>query len=146
MMKDLDYWERLSELKLYSQERRRERYAIIFIWKCAVGLVDGYTINFINNPRRGRLCVVRTINKNTPLQVKKASEATLAVRGARIFNLLPRSIRDISLNTNRSVIPFKSKLDQFLSTIPDQPTIQNRKRPAKTNSLADQIPMTVRTL
>ena len=145
-MKDLDYWERLSELKLYSQERRRERYAIIFIWKCAVGLVDGYTINFINNPRRGRLCVVRTINKNAPLQVKKASEATLAVRGARIFNLLPRSIRDISLNTNRSVIPFKSKLDQFLSTIPDQPTIQNRKRPAKTNSLADQIPMTVRTL
>ena len=89
---------------------------------------------------------MRTINKNAPLQVKKASEATLAVRGARIFNLLPRSIRDISLNTNRSVIPFKSKLDQFLSTIPDQPTIQNRKRPAKTNSLADQIPMTVRTL
>ena len=30
-MKDKDYWERLSELKLYSQERRRERYCVIFI-------------------------------------------------------------------------------------------------------------------
>ena len=145
LMKDLDYWERISKLKLYSQERRRERYAIIFIWKCAVGLVDGYTIHFTNNPRRGRLCVVRNVNKKAPTQIKRASEASLAVKGARIFNLLPRSIRDTTLTATKSVIPFKSKLDQFLSTIPDQPTIQCRKRPATTNSLMDQIPMMVTT-
>ena len=29
----LDYWERLSSLNMYSQERSRERYQIIFIWK-----------------------------------------------------------------------------------------------------------------
>ena len=145
-MKDKDYWERLSELKLYSQERRRERYAIIFIWKCAVGLVDGYTLNFHHNPRRGRLCVVRSINKNAPTQVKKASEASLAIKGARLFNLLPREIRNSDLPVTRSVIPFKTKLDNFLATIPDQPTVQSRQRPASTNSLLDQIPMTVRCL
>ena len=29
----LNYWERLQELKLYSLQRRRERYIIIYIWK-----------------------------------------------------------------------------------------------------------------
>ena len=29
----LNYWERLHELKLYSLQRRRERYIIIYIWK-----------------------------------------------------------------------------------------------------------------
>ena len=29
----LNYWERLHELKLYSLQRRRERYIIICIWK-----------------------------------------------------------------------------------------------------------------
>ena len=29
----LNYWEKLQELRLYSQERRRERYMVIFLWK-----------------------------------------------------------------------------------------------------------------
>ena len=31
--KGQDYWERLRTLRLYSLERRRERYRIIYIWK-----------------------------------------------------------------------------------------------------------------
>ena len=42
-LEDMDYWERLQALSLYSQERRRERYMIIFIWKVAQELVQGYT-------------------------------------------------------------------------------------------------------
>ena len=38
-MEDKDYWERLDELHMYSQERRRERYSIIFLWKLAQQLV-----------------------------------------------------------------------------------------------------------
>ena len=89
---------------------------------------------------------VRTINKKAPSQVKRVSEASLAVKGAQIFNFLPRDIRDTGLPVTNSVIPFKTKLDNFLSTIPDQPTVQTRRRPANTNSLLDQIPMTVRFL
>ena len=52
-MEGMDYWERLDALNMYSQERRRERYAIIFIWKLAMGLVKGYTsIEFKHNHRR----------------------------------------------------------------------------------------------
>ena len=45
-MEGLDYWERLKALQIYSQERRRERYLIIYIWKLAMGLVKGYKIEF----------------------------------------------------------------------------------------------------
>ena len=38
-LQELNYWEKLKELKLYSQERRRERYQICFIWKLSQGLV-----------------------------------------------------------------------------------------------------------
>ena len=34
-----DYWEKLSILRVYSQERRRERYQICFLWKLSQGEV-----------------------------------------------------------------------------------------------------------
>ena len=35
----LNYWERLHELKLYSLQRRRERYIMIYIWKITQHMV-----------------------------------------------------------------------------------------------------------
>ena len=32
-LSSLNYWDKLKELHLYSQERRRERYMVIFLWK-----------------------------------------------------------------------------------------------------------------
>jgi hypothetical protein len=32
-LKEMTYWERLGELRVYSEERRRERYQICFLWK-----------------------------------------------------------------------------------------------------------------
>ena len=43
-LKNLNYWEKLEALKLSSQERRRERYMIIFVWKITQGLVKGYDL------------------------------------------------------------------------------------------------------
>ena len=42
----MNYWEKLSHLIVYSQERRRERYHICFLWKLNKGLIDGYSINW----------------------------------------------------------------------------------------------------
>ena len=36
----LNYWERLHEIKLYSLQRRRERYIIIYIWKITQHMVS----------------------------------------------------------------------------------------------------------
>ena len=54
-LQGLDYWERLAELRMYSQERRRERYQIIYVWKVSQLLVSGYTLPFRHNPIRGPL-------------------------------------------------------------------------------------------
>ena len=80
-MDGLDYWERLSLLHLYSQERRRERYQIIFMWKVAQGLVQGYSATFYENPRRGRIAHLSPLRNQSPPSVKRAREASLKVKG-----------------------------------------------------------------
>ena len=136
-MEDKDYWERLDELHMYSQERRRERYSIIFLWKLAQQLVSGYTVEFVQNPRRGRLAVVHPIVASAPASVKRAREGSLQVKGSRLFNLIPVELRAMT----GTVDQFKSGLDKWLSSIPDQPTVGSRQRAAKTNSLLDQVPL-----
>ena len=137
-MENMDYWERLSSMKIYSQERRRERYSIIFVWKISQGLVKGYEVNFTQNPRRGRLAVVRpSAPHDAPAAVRNAREASLQVKGSRLFNLIPLELRGMS----GTVLQFKNGLDSWLSDVPDQPTISSRQRAAATNSLLDQVPL-----
>ena len=111
---------------------------IIFLWKVAQGLVKGYKATFLTSPRRGRLMQVKALCSKVPASVRNAREASLQVKGAQLFNSIPRAIRDI--NTGSSA-QFKVQLDQWLSTVPDQPTIPGRPRPASSNSLLDQVPL-----
>ena len=66
----LNYWERLHELKLYSLQRRRERYIIIYIWKITQHMVpniDGTmghkiktrTYKTWKHTRHGTQCVIQ---------------------------------------------------------------------------------------
>jgi hypothetical protein len=137
-LKEMTYWERLSELRVYSQERRRERYQICFLWKLSQGLIQGFEIKWQWSDRRGRLTVPASIPNNAPSNVKRARERFLNVHGARLFNLLPKSLR----NENSADFPlFKNHLDIFLARIPDQPTMAGLTRAAVTNSLLDQVPL-----
>ena len=120
-MEELNYRERLSFLRLYSQERRRDRYMIILIWKVAMGLTDGYSMSFKGeHSRRGKECAVTEVVLGSPACVRKARSNSLTVKGAQMFNLLPSNLRNF---TSDKVIHFKVKLDDFLKSIPDQPTI-----------------------
>ena len=137
-MQGKDYMDRLASLNMYSQERRRERYQIIFIWKISQGLVQGYNLQFVNSDRRGRLGLPHALHRHAPAAVRRAREASLGVKGVKIFNLLPVWIRNIDGVT---VDNFKAELDQFLCGIPDEPTLPGRLRAATTNSLLDQLQM-----
>ena len=67
------YWDKLQYLRLFSQERRRERYQIIFIWKISQGLVSGYQIPFSQNSRTGRWAVPAQLSSpNVPSAVRVA--------------------------------------------------------------------------
>ena len=88
-MEGRDYMDRLASLGMYSQERRRDRYQVIFIWKISQGLVQGYNMEFKNSARRGRMAVPNPVPRQSCSAVRRARESSLGVKGVRIFNLLP---------------------------------------------------------
>ena len=99
-------------------------------------MVLGYTISTMQTPRRGRLVEVPPYQSKAPAPVRRARESSLSVKGSRLFNLIPRALRDTQSGT---VDQFKYKLDEWLAVVPDQPTISGRQRAANTNSLLDQV-------
>ena len=137
-LQNLNYWEKLMTLRLYSQERRRDRYMIIFIWKISQGLVSGYDIPFTpRTDRTGRKAVPVFVPQSAPANVRNARAGTLAVKGAQLFNTLPANIRN---NEDGDILMFKNHLDLFLQDIPDQPTMPGLVRGAESNCLLHQVP------
>ena len=115
------YQERLSNLKIYSLQRRRERYIIIYVWKILENLVPNLVkpLQFYVSDRRGRLCSVS--------HVRLGHTGTLAYssfrwKGIRLFNSLPMHIRNI---TACPPLVFKKQLDLHLSPILDCPCTPN---------------------
>ena len=119
-------------------ERRRERYAILFLWKISQDLVSGYDVTFTPlDSRTGRKAIPASVPR-TPARLKNAREGALCVKGVALFNLLPSSLR----NSNHGDIEmFKNHLDIYLGTIPDQPTVAGLVRGAQSNSLLHQVPL-----
>ena len=63
-MRDCSYSGRLSLLRLYSLQRRRERYCIIYVWKIIKDLIPNFSKPIVctHSERRGRYCVVSYVN------------------------------------------------------------------------------------
>ena len=136
-MGDLSYWEQLKRLNMYSLERRRERYRIIYVWKVLENLVPNIGNNRISSKthiRRGRECFPPKVNQYCSRKVQNLIYASLPVHGQQLFNCLPKEIRNI---TKCEVDTFKGALDQYLMTVPDEPLIRGyeRFRRAESNSL-----------
>ena len=76
-MQHLNYWERLHEVKLYSLQRRRERYVIIYIWKITQHMVPnidgtmGHKIKTRKHPRHGTRCVIQYPTNRNPAQSRQ---------------------------------------------------------------------------
>ena len=139
-----DYWNRLRSLRLYSLERRRERYRIIYIWKILEDLVPNFTVEkdqvkTTTSLRNGRLCVIPSISRAASTRVTSLREGSLCVNGAQLFNMLPKRIRNM---TGVELPEFKKELDAFLATVPDEPQSPGYTdaRQAESNSLVHMIP------
>ena len=104
-----------------------------------MGLVDGYSLQFRNEgTRRGREYVVAEIIQSSPVTVRRVRDNSLSVKGAKMFNLLPSELRNISSDKVQHI---KTKLDTFLMKVPNQPTSANEGRDADLNCLLHQIPL-----
>ena len=86
----------------------------------------------------GKMADPKQIKNAAPAKVRNARQSSLAVHGAKLFNLLPASLRN---EDSGDVALFMNHLDIFLSEVPDQPTIAGMGRSARSNSLIDQIPL-----
>ena len=139
---NLNYWERLHSLHLYSQERRIERYRILYVWKTIEGRVPNCGIKTKSTDRHGSLCEVPKLKNNAKTRIKTLQEKRFTINGPMLFNILPKEVRNL---TGCSVEDFKAKLDSFLSCIPDQPKTpglipeaSNQFSALASNSLVDQ--------
>ena len=117
--RNCNYWERLKLAQMQSQERRLERYRIIYVWKIIEGLVPNCGIETITNERLGRFCKLPPLKK-CHAKVSKLRENSFQTKGPQLFNSLPKELRE---KTNCNLEDFKSLLDQHLSRIPDEPNI-----------------------
>ena len=109
----LNYWDRLKALNISSVGRRFQRYKCIYIWKILNGHAQNCGIEWYHNNKSGTMCKTRKIG--TYFQPQRANSFQWIA--PRLFNSLPRNIRDC----RDSQEIFKSKLNEFLSKLPDCP-------------------------
>ena len=120
-LKGLTYPEQLKKLKLYSLERRRERYLILYLWKMMEGLVPVCVdLKRRNRGRNGRSIKLPLLSRTASARVRSLRESSFFIQSVKLFNALPRGIRDLS---GCSIEKFKRQLNKFLLELPDAPLI-----------------------
>ena len=125
---------------MYSQQRRLERYRIIYTWKILEGLVPNCGLEVLHNGRRGREIKIPPLKGKS--SVRTLREQSFQANGPKLFNSIPKKVRDL---TKVSVGDFKEQLDKFLEKIPDQPNVDGLTptacdlySAAPSNSIVDQ--------
>ena len=76
---DINYWDTLKELKLYSMERRRERYCIIYVLKMLHELVPNFSCGEIKeypDDKKGILCKITSLIRRATQQLQPIQEGT----------------------------------------------------------------------
>ena len=132
-LEDLNYYERLQHLKLFSLQRRRERFIIIHAHKIYMQLApNDVNLQFHEHQRLGTQC------KRLPLKSKIASVKTLRDNffshlAPKLYNLVPKIIKSA-----KNINSFKRKLDIFLMKIPDSPPISGYIR-QNSNSITEWV-------
>ena len=121
-LNNMTYWERLEILGLYSQERRLERYRVIYTWKSLEGLVPDCGLSSHYSARRGRYAAIKPLVSSSTAKTKSIRDGAFTVHGPKLFNSLPATIRNL---TNCSVDSFKRQLDEYLNCLPDEPSCDN---------------------
>lgn len=136
-MEHLNYWDRLKALSLYSLQRRRERYTIIYVWKIIQGLAPNFEREDLKiktygvGTRLGRRCVLPPLIRSGEGSIRDRSFITF---GPRLFNCLPCDIRQFE----GSLMTFKRKVDKFLADVEDKPPLPGYVNAAAGNNIVQQ--------
>jgi hypothetical protein len=92
-LRSLNYHERLNKLMMNSQQRRLERYQVLYTWKVLEGQVPNPGLTWSSeDTRRGRVCEVPSLQGSPP--VKALRTQSFQSSGPRLWNCLPKNIRN----------------------------------------------------
>ena len=117
---------------MYLQERRMERYRILYMWKVLEGIVPKCGVNTTPyNERLGRKVNIPGLKRNGRRAIQTMRENSFQINGARLFNSLPMKLRNMKCYQE----DFKIALDNHLSSVPDQPRMGSLV-PAATDQLS----------
>ena len=121
-LEEMNYHERLKRLRIYSLERRRERFLIINAWQQLEGIKENALK--LETGREGRRRCIKSAAIPTTIDGKHRTQIqnSTARQMERLFNALPyeiQKITDVKLDT------FKRHLDKWLKSIPDTPKIDD---------------------
>ena len=98
----MNYWTALAKLGLYSLQRRRERYQIIYLWSILESKVPNIftaaglpmiTTQSAANTRRGRTIHIPRVKSSSYSTLRYHS---LPFHGSRIFNSMPPDLRNLT--------------------------------------------------
>ena len=92
-LRDIPYYQRLKLMKLSSQERRVERYKILYMRKMICGMVPNLGCVVKEDSRQGKCLDLNRCNKGSD-RVKNLRDKSLLVEGVRLYNCVPRNIRE----------------------------------------------------
>ena len=138
-LKEMNYYERLKVLKIYSMERRRERYELLYIYKTISQQVPNVGLKWKFFPRRGRELIPPPVRKNSKLSAMTMRRNSFRGKAAYLFNCLPASLRNIRSDLPMATI--KRVLDKLLSRVTDEPVLNGytRSNDAASNSIVHQM-------
>ena len=133
---NMNYWERLTHMKMTSLQRRRERYTILMMWKILNNVVPNCCdIKFTETSRHGTRAIIPSLSRSSSSSKQSLYDSSFAVRGPRLWNIVPKDVK-----TADSFDSFKSRLSVFLALIPDEPPVAGYGS-SWSNSLVDYSPV-----
>ena len=138
-LSDLDYYQRLKYLNIYSMERRRERYELLYIFKIIKHQVPNVGLKWKFFPRRGRELIPPSVAKNSLLSAVTIRRNSFRGKAAYLFNCLPASLRNINIDTPMPTI--KRAADKILKNVADEPMLigYGRSNSSVSNKLTHQM-------
>ena len=138
-MEDYNYYQRLKTLNIYSTERRRDRYTLMYIFKIIFGRVPNPGLSYKWTLRRGKVLTTPPVMKSSGSRGATLLHNSFTRRAPRLFNSLPQTLRNLPDDTHMDIV--KRKVDAFLKEIPDEPRIPGYypTNSAASNRVEDQI-------
>ena len=138
-MEECDYYQRLKVLNMYSTERRRDRYLLLYIFKIIFCKVPNPGLSYKWTLRRGKVLTTPPVFTSRGSRGATLLHNSFTRRAPRLFNALPKELRNLPEETNLDVV--KRKLDKFLKDVKDEPRIPGyyQTNSAASNRVEDQI-------